>query len=85
MTSSNVKVKKNSLTHDVLSFSKVYNKPITFKDIRYMNPKTYNDISRIRRSVLQLSLHGFVVLLDDDQWMITPLGIKYLFEILNNN
>lgn len=74
-----IKIIKDSLTHDLLMVSKVYNSIITYSDLHEINKKKYYDKSKVDRSLLYLSLHGLVHLQSDTHWIITPKGISFLY------
>lgn len=76
-----IKIKKNSLTHDILMVSKVFNKLISIENLREINFEYYSDITSIKKSLLYLDLHNLILLNTDDTWIITPLGIQYLYQM----
>lgn len=77
-----INVRRDSLTHDILMVSKVYNKLIGFSDLKEIHPKRYNNINKVCRSLLTLSLHGLIHLFDDDTWIVTDSGKRYLHYIV---
>lgn len=85
MNSSSIKMKKNSLTHDILMISKVYNKLISLKDLYEINNTKFTDSSKVRRSLLYLNLHNLISLNDNDTWIITPFGKSFLYQVVERN
>lgn len=73
---------KDSLSHDILMASKVYNKLISITDLQFIHPETYSHRSHVRRSLLYLSLHGLILLNDDDTWIITDSGKLFLYTVV---
>jgi len=73
-----VNIRRDSLTHNILMITKVYDKLIGFDSLKEINPQRYSNTSKVSRSLLTLSLHGLIHLFDDDTWIITDSGKKYL-------
>lgn len=75
-------VKYDSITHKVLMLSKFYNKPISYKDCKYIFP-SIGKPSDVHRSVLRLSLSGLIQIVDESTpvWIITPAGISLVYEM----
>lgn len=75
---------KNSLTHKILLATKFYNTTITIKDLQELNP-SHNRLSDIMRSLKRLSDAGYVILNNNNSWIITPSGKKFLYDFIETN
>jgi hypothetical protein len=71
---------KNSMTHNILMITKFYDNLVTFADLDTIHPKKYKDRNKVRRSLLSLQLHNFILLNDNESWIITPNGKNFLYE-----
>lgn len=71
---------KNSMTHNILMITKFYDNLITFADLDTIHPKKYKDRNKVRRSLLSLKLHNFIILNDNETWIITPNGKNFLYD-----
>jgi hypothetical protein len=71
---------KNSMTHNILMITKFYDNLVTFADLDTIHPKKYKDRNKVRRSLLSLQLHNFILLNDNENWIITPNGKNFLYE-----
>lgn len=78
-------MKKNSLTHDILMISKVYDKKISIEHLKEINQNKFNDATKISRSLIYLNLHNLILLNEDDTWIITPFGKTFLYEVVQRN
>lgn len=76
-----IRIIKNSMTHDILEFSKFYAKPIGLSELHYMNPKRYTSQRVINRPILRLRSHGLIEVFNDDTWEITSKGIAFVYDI----
>ena len=76
-----VRIIKNSMTHDILEFSKFYAKRIGLPELHYMNPKRYTSQRVINRNILRLQFHGLLEVFDDNTWEITSKGIAFIYDI----
>lgn len=65
--------------------SKVHNKLIGIPELKEINPKSFRDAHKIRRSLLYLSLHNLILLNEDDTWIITPTGVLFLYDIIKRH
>lgn len=80
-----IRIKKNSLTHDILMISKVHSSKIDISHLKVINDSKFKDANKINRSLMYLNLHNLISLYDDNTWIITPLGKMYLYEIVQRN
>jgi len=71
---------KNSMTHNILMITKFYDNLVTFADLDTIHPKKYKDRNKVRRSLLSLQLHNFILLNHNESWIITPNGKNFLYE-----
>lgn len=71
---------KNSMTHNILMITKFYDNLVTFADLDTIHTKKYKDRNKVRRSLLSLQLHNFILLNDNESWIITPNGKNFLYE-----
>ena len=76
-----VKIVKNSMTHNILEFSKFYAKRIGLEELQYMNPTRYTSQRIINRPIFRLQSHGLIDLHDDNTWEITSKGIAFIYDI----
>jgi|APGre2960657373_1045057.scaffolds.fasta_scaffold56814_4 hypothetical protein len=77
---SDVRIVKDSLTHNILLISKFYNKIISISDLQTINPHSFTHKNKVNRSLLKLSLDNLIVLYDNNTWIITKKGINYLYD-----
>jgi hypothetical protein len=80
-----IKMKKNSLTHDILMISKVLSKRMTIDDLHNIHESKYKNLTKVNRSLLYLNFHNLIYLYDDNSWIITPLGKLFLYDIVQRN
>lgn len=73
-------IKYNSLSHKLLLFAKMKNKPLSVKDFKNFSPKVFYDNARTNKSLRGLSNKGFINC-QENKWFITPEGINYLYSI----
>ena len=78
-----IRIRYNSITYNILEFSKFYAKKIDLADLQRMNPSKYKTEKSIQRSILTLRLHELIHYYDDDSWEITSKGIAVLYDITN--
>lgn len=76
-----IKIMKNSMTHNILEFSKFYSKRISLVELHYMNPTRYSSQRIINRPLFRLQSHGLIDLYDDNTWEITSKGIAFMYDI----
>ena len=74
-----IRMVRNSLTHDILMITKFYNSSVTYSHLHEINNKKYRDKSKVDRSLLYLSLHGLVCRNSDTHWIVTPKGVSFLY------
>lgn len=71
--------KRSSNMHTILLMAKYFKRPISFYDLKMMNPKAFRHKSHVDRSMNSLSLHGLMQKVSKDTWKITPSGVEYLY------
>lgn len=79
-----MKVKYNSKSHDLLRVAKVFNGPFTIKDVRHILCVFEKD-SRVKESANILIKHGFLEIINEDCYAITPNGREELYKIARYN
>ena len=79
-----MKIKYNSKSHDLLKIAKVFNRPFTVQDVRYVLAIFDRD-SRVKESANILISHGLLVKIDDNSYAITPEGRQGLFEMVKQH
>lgn len=82
---SSIRMKRNSLVHNILMISKVYNKIISVEDLDAINPKKFKERYRVRHALLRLSLDNLINLFEDETWTITDDGVRYLYYFVTKN
>jgi len=82
---SQLRMVKNSMTHNILMITKFYDNLITFADLDTIHPKKYKDRNKVRRSLLSLHLHNYILLNDNETWIITPNGKNFLYDFAQKN
>ena len=78
-----IRIRYNSITYNILEFSKFYAKKIDLADLQRMNPSKYKTEKSIQRSILSLKLHNLIECYDDNSWQITSKGIAVFYDIAN--
>jgi hypothetical protein len=68
-----------SNTYMTLSYAKMIRKPFDIPAVRSFNFKYQNDYE-VRRSLHVLVKNGSLQKLEDDKWIITPLGVQHIFD-----
>jgi predicted transcriptional regulator of viral defense system len=79
-----MKIKYNSKSHDLLKVAKVFNRPFTVKDVRHILCVFEKD-SRVKESANILIKHGFLEIINEDCYLITPSGREELYKIVRYN
>lgn len=71
--------KRSSKMHTVLLMAKYFKRPISFYDLKNMNPNLFNHKSHVDRSMISLTSHGLMQKVSKDTWKITPSGVEYIY------
>lgn len=77
-------MQKNSMTHQILLATKFYNKYITLADLKELNPN-YPRMSSIARSLKRLENFKLIHMKDENTWIITELGRRFLVAFADLN
>jgi len=72
----------NTLDHDILIFSKVFNSSISIENLKEINPKLFEDLSLVKQSLDTLHSLDLITFDDDDHWTITSFGVHYLYQMV---
>ena len=76
-----MKIKYNSKSHDLLKVAKVFNRPFTVKDVRYVLAVFDRD-SRVKESAEILMSQGLLMRVNENSYAITQKGRDGLFELV---
>jgi predicted transcriptional regulator len=71
-------IKHDSVTHDILVYAKMMNKPFKPTDPMVIFAKM-DRVSKIERSIKTLIEHGYLKDCNDGQYMITLSGIDHIY------
>lgn len=70
--------KHSSNLQTILLIAKYFKRPITYYDLKYMNPKAFNHKSHVDRSFFRLSQLGLMIKTSDNSWHLTVSGLEYV-------
>lgn len=77
-----INIRRDSLSHRILMITKVYNRLINISDLKEINLKQFSSLSKVNRSLLSLALHEFIIKFEDDTWIITEKGKRFLYHVV---